>query len=361
MCSIPSMRNVVFFSTTLVPVCIHILNNPQVTNFKQYLINWEIKLVVFRNVHIYFSKLIKLKPNNSKQYLISWENKLVVPKNVHIYFSKCILEQWIANGMLLITIWVLSALVVTLSFNHALGPLSPLILICFLPFRPNLQHPGFPHWRTCPWIWRQYLSLSVLDVADLDPLEQQLEPWRQPWRHLDQSEHQQELWRQLPPSGPPGGHMEPTEHHHDRISYYHPSHVVSLDVADLGTAGSWSNQQAVHGTANNRCNILTTLLPGHRGRREQVFFFRQTWIPEGPEVQWQLGQSGSAGQPGTAPGSLCYGFGRDEHKMQTNHDYDKRNLLYLFASIIILYKDQYLPDATRPKKTKFKCKNVKRL
>ena len=73
-CLISSMWNVVFFSTTLVPVCIHILNNPQVTNFKQYLINCEIKLVVFRNVHIYFSKLIKLKPNNSKQYLISWES-----------------------------------------------------------------------------------------------------------------------------------------------------------------------------------------------------------------------------------------------------------------------------------------------
>ena len=247
--------------------------------------------------------------------------------------------------MLLITFWVLSALVVTLSFNHALGPLSPLILICFLPFRPNFQHPGFPHWRTCPWIWRQYLSLSVPDVADLDPLEQQLEPWR----HLDQSEHQQEPWRQLPPSGPPGGHMEPAEDYHDMISY-HPSHVAFLDVADLGTASSWSNQQAVHGTANNRCNILTTLLPGHRGRHEQVFFFQQTWIPEGPEIQWQLTQSGSVGQPGTAPGSLCYGFGRDEHKMQTNHDYYKRNLLYSCASIKIYIKiDIYLmqPDPRR--------------
>ena len=117
---------------------------------------------------------------------------------------------------------------------------------------------------------------------------------------------------------------------------------------------------------------MTVLPPSHLEIRVQAFFFRQRWIPEGPEVQWQLGQSGSAGQPGgwTASRSLWFGFGyttqQDENKMQTDYDYDKRNLLYLFASIIILYKDQCLPDsydATRPKKTKFKCKskNVKRL
>ena len=97
---------------------------------------------------------------------------------------------------------------------------------------------------------------------------------------------------------------------------------------------------------------MTTLLPGHRGRREQVFFFQQTWIPEGPEVQ--LTQSGSVGQPG----SLCYGFGREEHKMQTNHDYNKRNLLYSCASIKIYIKiDIYLmqPDPRR----RLNFKNVK--
>ena len=79
-----------------------------------------------------------------------------------------------------------------------------------------------------------------------------------------------------------------------------------------------------------------------------------------------MGQSGSAGQPEGWTAShynslwfwknAIFPTSQDEKTMLTDYDNDKRNLLYLHASIIYLYKDLLpaLRDATRPKKTKFK-------